>query len=305
MSSFRLRPRLATVALLTAGAALAIGVPVATAAVRPSVARIVVPKAPKDPKLAAEVPGKIRHSGALTVALDATYAPDEFIATNGHTIIGMDADLIVAIGQVLGLKVNPVNATFATIIPGLQSGKFNVGISSMTDRRSREKVVDFVDYFKAGESFYVPSSSSLKLNGLASLCGHKVSVENGTTEQSDAALANSKCKAAHKPGVSVDSFTDQNGANLAVASGRDQLGFADSQVAAYIVKQSNGVFKLDGKAFEVAPYGIALPKGNGMAKPVLGALKELIHDSIYRQILNKWGTHPGAISNPTIDGAVS
>jgi hypothetical protein len=41
-----------------------------------------------------------------------------------------------------------------------------------------------------------------------------------------------------------------------------------------------------------------------MAKPVLGALKDLIHDSIYRQILTKWGTHPGAISNPKIDGAV-
>jgi polar amino acid transport system substrate-binding protein len=288
-----------------AGAALAIGVPVATAAVRPAVAPRTIPKAPKDPKLAAMVPAKIRHKGSISIAMDASYAPDEFIAANGHTIIGMDADLAVAIGQVLGLKTNLDNAVFATIIPGLQSGKYDVGMSSFTDTKAREKVVDFVDYFKSGEAYYVLSSSSIKLNGVLSLCGHSVSVETGTTEQSDAMSANTKCKAAHKPGVSVSSFENQNEANLAVSSGRDQIGFADSQVATYIVKQSGGVFKADGKAFEVAPYGIALPKGNGMAKPFLGAVKDLIHDSIYRQILTKWGTHPGAISGPKIDGATS
>ncbi len=40
---------------------------------------------------------------------------------------------------------------------------------------------------------------------------------------------------------------------------------ADSPVAAYIVKQSNGQFKLVGKPYGTAPYGIAIPKGNGMA----------------------------------------
>ena len=33
----------------------------------------------------------------LTVAADATYAPDEFIASDGKTVIGMDADLAKAI----------------------------------------------------------------------------------------------------------------------------------------------------------------------------------------------------------------
>ena len=38
---------------------------------------------------------------------------------------------------------------------------------------------------------------------------------------------------------------------------------ADSPVAAYIVKQSNGQFKLTGKPYGTAPYGIAIPKDNG------------------------------------------
>src|SRR5436190_23891295 len=48
---------------------------------------------PKDPKIAAEVPQAIKSKGTLTVASDAEYAPNEFIAPDGHTIVGMDADL--------------------------------------------------------------------------------------------------------------------------------------------------------------------------------------------------------------------
>ena len=124
------------------------------------------------------VPAAIKSKGTLNIALDATYAPDEFIATDGHTIIGMDADFANAITQILGLKANLINATFDTIIPGLQSGKYDMGDSSFTDTLARQKVVDFVTYFQAGEGFYVKSGSA-GFNGLASLCGHTVSVETG------------------------------------------------------------------------------------------------------------------------------
>jgi polar amino acid transport system substrate-binding protein len=56
-------------------------------------------------------------------------------------------------------------------------------------------------------------------------------------------------------------------------------------------------------AFGVAPEGLALPKNNGMAKPVLAALKELIANGTYTAILKKWELQEAAISNPTINGA--
>ena len=59
-----------------------------------------------------------------------------------------------ALGAVMGLKVNMVNATFDTIIPGLAAGKYDVGASSFTDTKERQKTVDFVTYFTAGISFY-------------------------------------------------------------------------------------------------------------------------------------------------------
>ena len=105
--------------------------------------------------------------------------------------------------------------------------------------------------------------------------------------------------------MKVSAFPDQNAANLAIASGRAQVGMADSPVAAYIVKQSHGQFKLTGKAYGTAPYGIAIPKGNGMAKPILDAVKFLMKNGTYKSILAKWGAQGGAISNPTINGATS
>ncbi len=107
------------------------------------------------PKVAAEVPAAYKKKGTLVVATDATYAPMEFIASSGKTIVGADADLAKALGGVMGLKMKLVNATFDTIIPGLQAHKYDLGISSFTDTKARQKVVDFVTYFSAGESFYV------------------------------------------------------------------------------------------------------------------------------------------------------
>jgi len=259
------------------------------------------------PQVEALVPSAIKARGSVTVAMDATYPPDEYVASDGHTIIGMDADLGNALGEAMGIKWNPVNASFDTIIPGLLSGKYDIGNSSFTDTKAREKVVNFVDYFKAGEAFYVKAGAPSAITSLASLCGKSVAVESGTTEQSDAQAQSKKCTAAGKPAVSVQVYGNQNEANLAVSSGRADAGFADSQVAAWIVKESNGVFKLSGQAFSLAPYGIAVPKASGMTNAVLAAMKAIMADGIYAKILAKWGVANGAIpsSSVVVNGATS
>lgn len=242
-----------------------------------------------------QVPAK--YQSGLTVASDATYPPDEFIQ-NGH-MVGFDIDLMNALGQVLHVPIKPVNATFDTIIPGLGDGKYDVGNSSFTDTKAREQQVDFVTYFSAGEGYYVKADSALNLNGLSALCGHSVAVESGTTEQTDAQSQAKKCH------VDVLTFSDQNQANLAVSSGRADVGFLDSQVAAYVVHISNGQFKLTGTPFSTAPYGFALPKNSGLEIPFLEAVKAIMANGTYKQILDKWGVQAGAITNPQINGAIS
>jgi polar amino acid transport system substrate-binding protein len=241
------------------------------------------------------VPSK--YTSGIRMAMDATYPPDEFIQ-NGH-IVGFDADLGQALGKMLGVKVTMVDATFDTIIPGVVDGKFDVGNSSFTDTKAREGQVEFIDYFRAGEGFYERANSTRTFNGLKSLCGQTVAVETGTTEQSD---AETQAKSCH---VSVLPYADQNQANLAVSDGRADLGFADSQVAAYIVHLSNGQFKLTGTPFSTAPYGFIVAKNSGLATPLLAAVKALMSDGQYKKILDKWGVEQGAVTTAQIDGAAS
>jgi polar amino acid transport system substrate-binding protein len=254
--------------------------------------------------IAAQVPDAIKSKGSLTVAIDASYPPNEFIGTDGTSIEGMDPDLAKALGDVLGLEVKLVNAGFDAIIPGLSSGKYDLGMSSFTDTQEREKVVDFVTYFSAGTTFYVKTDGGPTIDTLDDLCGHSVGVERGTVQADDATAQSTKCKDEGKEGVTVLVFPDQNAANLAISSGRAEVGMADTPVAAYIVEQSNGQFELTGDSYNTAPYGIAIPKDNGMAEPILAALELLISDGTYDEILAKWGLQEGAISDPVINGAL-
>jgi polar amino acid transport system substrate-binding protein len=253
--------------------------------------------------IAAQVPGPIKSKGTLTVASEAEYAPNEFIAPDGHTVIGMDPDLVKALGAIMGLKTTVVNSTFEAIIPGLAAGRYDVGASSFTDTKEREKTVDFVTYLSVGQAFLTKANGGPKPNTLADLCGHRVSVEKGTVELEEAEKQNTKCKAAGKP-ITLLIFPGQNDANLALSSGRAEIDYADSPIIAYQVRKL-GVSVRSSPTFGAAPYGLALPKGNGMAKPVLEALKVLMANGSYTAILKKWELQSAAITSPVINGAKS
>ncbi len=258
-----------------------------------------------DKTAAALVPAAIKAKGTLVLAADASYAPDEYIGSGGQ-VVGMDVDLGNALFAELGLKVKFVNAPFGSILLGLKSGKFDIGMSSFTDEKSREKQVNFVDYFYSGESFFEQASGGPKVTTLASICGLSVAVETTTTEQSDAEGQAAKCKAEGKKADTVLSYENQNEANLALADGRAQVAMADSQVAAYAVAKSGGKFKITGTTYGVAPYGIAVPKSDGkLDQAMLLALKDLIKSGDYITILKKWGIASGADTKPVLNGATS
>jgi polar amino acid transport system substrate-binding protein len=262
------------------------------------------PTVTKDAKVAAEVPAAVKSKGTLSVAADATYPPNEFIKPGTKQIIGFDADLADALGKVMGLKLNLQNVTFDAIIPGMAAKKYDVGLSSFTDTREREKTVDFVTYFEAATSFFGKKGAAPKINGLADLCGHSVAAEKGTTQVDDSTAQGKKCKKAGKPGVKVLAFPDQNGANLAISSGRAEIGMADSPVASYQVLHT-GQFEIIGKDYGPFPYGIAIQKGSGLAKPIQDGMKALIKSGAYTAILKKWDIARGAITTPKINAAIS
>jgi polar amino acid transport system substrate-binding protein len=257
-----------------------------------------------DPAIVAKVPADIKSSGEITVAMDATYPPNEFIAEDGHTIIGMDADLGKAISQVMGLTFKPSNVTFDAIIPALQANKYDMGISSFTDTKEREKVVDFVTYERYGTLFYT-NSDGPTITSLDQLCGHTVTAESGTTQADDIASQDKKCKAEGKSGVTGVILKTQNDVNLALSSGRADIAMADSPVVRYLVDTSDGGFKTAGEPYGLAPYGMAIPKGTGMTQPVLAAVKKIETNGTYDKILSYWHLSFGHLDNPGIDQGIS
>jgi polar amino acid transport system substrate-binding protein len=257
-----------------------------------------------DAAVARLIPAKFKHAGSLLIAADASYPPNEFIASDGKTVKGMDADLAQALGKVMGLKADVRNVPFDSIIPALAAGKYALGMSSFSDTKEREQTVDFVTYFKAGTGFLTPTSSHISFTSLKDLCGHRVAVEKGTTQAADAQAQSKKCQAQGKP-ETVSVFPDQNGANLSLTSGRSDVTMVDSPVGSYEAKQSGGKLKMSTATYGDALYGIAVPKGSGLAKPVLAALEQVMKDGQYAAILKKWGISSGAISHPVINGATS
>jgi polar amino acid transport system substrate-binding protein len=264
---------------------------------------------PVNKEIQSALPSSIKSSGKLTVAADATYAPNEFIAPDGHTLIGMDADLAKALAQAMGLKAELKNVTFDSIIVGLAANRYDLGMSSFTVTKEREQTVDFVSYAIAGTSFYVQAEGGPDIQSLADLCGQKAAAERGTIQEADATSQDKKCKAAGKPGVTVQVFPDQNAVNLALSSGRADVAMADSPVAAYAVALSNDQFKLSGEPYDPAVYGIAMPKDSGLSEPVLDALKDVMADGTYDRIFSYWGLTeagggtgcPCTITNPQIN----
>jgi polar amino acid transport system substrate-binding protein len=251
------------------------------------------------------VPSAIASDGKLTIGTDASYAPSEFIDTDGRTIIGFDAELAQALAQVLGLKVNLENAPFGTLVEGVKNGKFELGMSSFTINPEREAQVDMVSYYSAGTAWAVEKGNPAKLTP-DDACGKKVAVQKDTVQVPDVQARSKACTTAGKSAITIEQFPLQSDATSAVVTGKDDAMLADSPVVAYAVKQTGGKLELSGETYDSAPYGIAVPKGQGdFTKAVQGAMQKLMTDGTYLSILKKWSVDAGALTTAATNPSAS
>ena len=258
-----------------------------------------------DAALAAKLPAKVKSAGKIVVGTDATYAPNEFLNADGKTVEGMDVDLFNAVAQKLGVKVVYQPAGFDTIIAGVDSGKYDIGVSSFTINNARKTQVNMVSYFNAGTQWATAPGNPKKVNP-ARPCGLNVAVQKGTVqEQVDMPPKVKACAAAGKP-VNLQIYAGQDEATAAVVTGKADAMLADSPVVAYAIKQSAGKLAATGAIYSAAPYGYVLPKADtAFAQAIADALKSLDTSGAYKKILTTWGNAGGAISNFAVNPHVS
>ena len=264
----------------------------------------------KDDTIAAALPDKYKQSGAVVVATDASYAPNEFLAEGSNDPVGWDIDLANALGQVLGLKVTVEPASFDGIIAGINAGRYDMSLSSFTDTKAREESVNFVTYYEVGTSTMVLAGNPQNITTVTDLCGRPVGAENGTTQLAllnDATVDGSVVKActdAGKPAPIAQGFPKQTDVNSALAAGRIDAYLADTPIVAYAVKQTGDKFEKVGQDQGTAPYGIALPKDPAaLTTSVQQAMQKLIDSGAYMKILDNWGVSSGAITTSAVNGA--
>jgi polar amino acid transport system substrate-binding protein len=262
-----------------------------------------VPTAAKDAALAAKVPPKVAGDGKIVFGTDASYAPNEFTGPDGTTVVGMDVDLGTAVAQKLGLGAEFQNSSFSAIIPGIQSGQYELGMSSFSVNPERVQTVDMVSYFTAGTKMAVRSGNPDKINP-DDLCGKAVAVQAGTVQVDDLAKRNQACTSAGKPAIQVSELQAQTDVTLALSANRAVAMLADSPVVDYAVKTTEGAIEPVGQTYDTAPYGIVVAKGQTEFTDALrGAVQALIDDGTYKAILDKWNVGGGAIPtsqvNPT------
>jgi polar amino acid transport system substrate-binding protein len=244
-----------------------------------------------DPELVKALPPAIAEAGKIVVGTDATYAPNEFLGDDGKTVQGMDIDVFNAVAAQFGVEVEYQPAAFDSIILGVNSGKYNVGVSSFTINDERKQQVNMISYFSAGTQWVTAKGNPKKVDP-DNACGLNIAVQKGTVQVDDLDARNKACTDAGKPAINaiVEVTAD-------VVSGKADAMLADSPISLYAVKQTEGLEAL-GEIYDSAPYGFVIPKDQtAFGEAMVTALKNAKEDGSYDKALSTWGNESGGISD--------
>lgn len=217
----------------------------------------------------------VKKAGKLVIATSPDFPPFENLE-NGE-VVGIEVDILNKIAEKLGVELVIEQMDFDSVIPGIQAGKFNVGVSGITVTEERKKNVDFSDaYFLASQAIVVTPDSAIA--GKADLTGKKISVQTGTT-------AEDYCMS---EGYEVLAFAANNDAAAALTSGKADAWVVDNEVAVALAAEQ-GLVVLD-EAMTSEPYAFAFPKGSDtLVTEFNKIIAEMIADGTVQGIFDQYG----------------
>jgi polar amino acid transport system substrate-binding protein len=184
------------------------------------------------------LPQKYRDAGVIMLVTDAKYPPFQSMNDAGE-MVGFEVDLWNAIAARLNVKVDVTSVSFDSLIPGVQSGRWDIAMEGITDNAERQKVVSFVDYGYTTSSAYVLEQKGADINDHLGLCGLKGSAQSGT-EWVDMITKEigEACVAAGKEKPSVSEFGTSEATLLSVYSGRSDFVLTSAALAGEIQKSA-------------------------------------------------------------------
>ncbi|MEA5155057.1 ABC transporter substrate-binding protein [Raineyella sp.] len=252
--------------------------------------------------LYSKLPQAIKDKGNIQVGASIEYAPMEYYDTDGKTVLGFDKQFTDLLAQKLGVPFVWNGTTFDGLITQLNSNRLDTIVSAMTDNPERQKQVDFVDYYKAGEVMLVQKGNPKGIRTVDDLCGKTVAVQRGTTQWDYLqGTLEPKCKTEGKP-LNLLAFDTESEAMLQIKQGRADSGMQDYPVAAYNVKQSNGAYETVGDQVIANPLGIAVRKSDTQLRDVLQqAVQSTMDDGSYQKLIAAYDTPQGALDKATIN----
>ena len=235
---------------------------------------------PAEAPAAAEVPG---DKAILTMATEATFPPYEFY--DGDKIVGIDVEVAGAIAEKLGMELEVTDIAFDSIIPGVQTGKYDMGMAGMTVTEDRLEEVNFSSSYATGVQVVIIKDGSeiTSVDDLFDVGGYVIGTQTGTTgflyatwDIEDEGLG------------TVKSFAKTTDAIEALKNGQVDCVILDNEPAKALVADNEGLSILDSE-YAVEDYAIAMAKENtALLEQVDGALKELIADGTLQQIVDKY-----------------
>lgn len=246
----------------------------------------------EDAALAKLVPEAYRAKGAVVVATQPDFEPANFTPIGETDIKGYNVDLMEAIADKLGLDVQWQKVPFDQILIGMQSKKFDAAIAGMTDRKSRQEKVDFIDYQTVGSVFMIAKGNPKGITGsVDGACGLTLGDVKGSDAQRLVDLMAAACTAKGKEPTKLVSYPNSSDKNLALTSGRvDAIVWPDMSVGV-LLRETGDVLESLPIDFEPKVFlGMTFNKEEtGLRDAFLAGLKAIHEDGTYDKILSKWG----------------
>jgi polar amino acid transport system substrate-binding protein len=258
-----------------------------------------------DPNAVALLPASYKEKGELTVAMDLHYPPTTFLAEDNKTPIGLNPDIARLVAKKLGLKLQFVNTSFDTIIPGIEGGRYDFTATSMSPTPERLKVLDMIDYFNGGLSVAVAAGNPLGLSN-DNLCGKNIAVTKGSNAQLKHLpnISEWTCISQGKPAINGITLPNVQEALTQLASKRVDGVLYDTPALVWAEKQQPNAIEVLSPQVDTRTEHIvtvALKKGSPLTPALQAAVQSVLDSPEYQESLSTWGLTDGAITDAKLN----